>query len=92
MELFINTAKPSDQLQLPSYRPQLMTAMSDEKESIHRDSLSVAKGPALDVDDQFAVRLPESLTNLTEAEREAVAKSGTRKVDIMLIPGRKRQR
>lgn len=63
--------------------------MSDEKESIHRDSLSVSKGPALEVDDQFAVRLPESLANLTEAEREAVAKSGTRKVDIMLIPGRR---
>lgn len=84
MELFINKAKPRKGHTLAP--TQLITVMSDEKESIHGDSLSVAKLTPLDVDDGLAVQLPESLANLSEEERDAVAKSGTRKVDIMLIP------
>ncbi|KAL1406413.1 hypothetical protein Q8F55_008112 [Vanrija albida] len=37
-------------------------------------------------DDHLAVHLPASLQSLSEEERNALAKSGTRKVDLMLIP------
>lgn len=60
-----------------------MTGNDIDKESL-KDS-TIAKLETVE-DDQFAVHLPESLQNLTEEEREAAAKRGTRKIDIMLIP------
>lgn len=63
-----------------------MIAVSDDKESIRKNSLTVTKSRPFDIDERWAVQLPESLANLTEAEREAAAHRATRKVDIMLIP------
>ncbi|WOO83942.1 putative transporterc [Vanrija pseudolonga] len=49
-----------------------------------KDNTSIAVSEA--GDDHLAVHLPASLQNLSEEERAALAKSGTRKVDLMLLP------
>lgn len=40
-------------------------------------------------EEHLEVHLPESLRGLSQKERDAIAKRGTRKIDIMLIPARK---
>lgn len=49
-----------------------------------KDNTSIAVSEA--GDDHLAVHLPASLQNLSEEERAALAKSGTRKIDLMLLP------